>query len=176
MEEEDHQRQARSVAPKKPKIKPVTSEQIRELAEQYLLETPSVQKITLRDHIVALKEDIIQKRKNGVKILDIAFAYKKAYDAFSPTEASLDYVAKLISEVSKEAMPPRPSRKSSGGQTGATATKSHVRPIGQVSRNIAGSAEETLTEARRLREERTQSGAKPSPFPPGYVDRNLDDL
>lgn len=170
--EEDGKSSVRLERPRKPKVKQVSSEQIRNLAEQFLLETPSVQRKTLRDHIFALKEDIIQKRKDGIKLLDLAFAYKKAYDAFSPTEASLDYVAKLISEVSKEAMPPRASRKPSG-QAGQTA-RSQIRAIAQVpSRNLA---EETLTEARRLREERTQSGAKPSPFPPGYVDRNLDDL
>jgi hypothetical protein len=163
------------------RIKDMPTEEMDAIADEYISGIPYVQRNTIRKKIEGLRDSIIQRRKDGQNIVDISLGYKNAFDSYLPMPVSLSYIIKLVSEVSKDAFP----RKAKTTEQGAgTAKASAVAPGRSLPARPADAAQgagatagrSALEEARRHAEERAQAGAKPSPFPPGYREKDLSEL
>ncbi len=160
------------------KIRDVPPEEMDAIADEYISGLPYVQRHTIRKKIEALRESIIQRRKDGQNIVDIALGYKNAFDSYLPSPVSLSYVIKLVSEVSKDAFPARAKPKPK--EQAATAVPARILPSRPPTANTTGQGttpgRSALEEARRHAEEQAQSGTKPSRFPPGYREKDISEL
>jgi len=163
------------------RIKDMPAEEMDAIADEYISGLPYVQRNTIRKKIEGLRDSIIQRRKDGQNIVDISLGYKNAFDSYLPMPVSLSYIIKLVSEVSKDAFP----RKTKTAEQGAgTAKASAAAPARALSGRPADAAQgagtsagrSALEETRRHAEERGQAGAKLSPFPPGYREKDLSEL
>jgi len=163
------------------RIRDMPPEEMDAIADEYISGLPYVQRNTIRKKIEGLRDSIIQRRKDGQNIVDIALGYKNAFDSYLPTPVSLPYIIKLVSEVSKYAFPRKTKPKEQGADP---ATASAVAPARALPGRLAGAVQgagasagrSALEEARLHAEERAQAGAKPSRFPPGYREKDLSEL
>jgi len=164
------------------RIKDMPTEEMDAIADEYISALPYVQRNTIRKKIEGLRDSIIQRRKDGQNIVDISLGYKNAFDSYLPMPVSLSYIIKLVSEVSKDAFP----RKARTTEQGAGTAKASAavparalpgRPAAAVQNGAGATAgRSVLEEARRHAEERAKAGAKPSPYPPGYREKDLSEL
>jgi len=162
------------------RIKDMPTEEMDAIADEYISGLPYVQRNTIRKKIEGLRDSIIQRRKDGQNIVDISLGYKNAFDSYLPMPVSLSYIIKLVSEVSKDAFP---RKAKTTEQEAGTAKASVVAPGRSLPARPAGTGgaganagRSVLEEARRHAEERAQAGAKPSPFPPGYREKDISEL
>ena len=158
------------------KIRDIPPEEMDAIADEYISGLPYVQRHTIRKKIEGLRESIIQRRKDGQNIVDIALGYKNAFDSYLPSPVSLSYVIKLVSEVSKEAFlaKNRPKQQKAKLPDGESLGRPPNATTG--SGTIPGNGQSVLEEVRRHAEERARSGGKPSPFPPGYREKSIEEL
>jgi hypothetical protein len=158
------------------KIKDMPPEEMDAIADEYISGLPYVQRNTIRKKIEGLRESIIQRRKDGQNIVDIALGYKNAFDSYLPSPVSLTYLIRLVSDVSKDAFP----RKTAPAPSAAEPTRTLPGRLASAAQGggagVANAGRSALEEARRHAEERAQAGAKPSPFPPGYREKDISEL
>ncbi|MBU2764952.1 hypothetical protein HAP94_01770 [Acidithiobacillus ferrivorans] len=166
------QREKKPVIPSPEELKEAAHEAIRDIS-------PEARRNTIRKQLEACRDDLVQMRKDGQTILDIAMAYVTAFARFDSRGVAISYFAKIISDITKNEFPRPPKKtpttRSTSANSGSRQNHASMRHGSQDDRTPA----EKLEEARQAREvsARNNGGsADNNGLPPGYRERPLDEL
>jgi hypothetical protein len=138
------------------------------------MQSMEVHRDTIKTLIDDLKDILIEQRTQGKTVQALARQLERTLGQTMEKPPSLSYLIRQIGAVTAPAF----RKEKTSDPTAATAARVIPgRPAAAVQNGAGATAgRSALEEARRHAEERAQAGAKPSPFPPGYREKDLSEL